>query len=111
MRKLLKKELVSQYKSKKSLKDTLHLLVSSSNNSSSSSSSSSSNLQLTSAKIHKIQTDMALSIQNQQSDNESSIQSIRTLMLETIKLQYASLPPRYVLVLEKRFLILQLLYI
>jgi hypothetical protein len=94
----LKKELVSQNKSKKSLKDTLHLLVSSS-----SSNSTNSNLQLTSDKIHKIQTDMALSIQKQQSDNESSIQSIRTLMLETIKLQYASLPPRYVLVLEKRF--------
>ena len=94
----MKKELVSQNKSKESLKDTLHLLVSSS-----SSNSSNSNLQLTSDKIHKIQTDMALSIQKQQSDNESSIQSIRTLMLETIKLQYASLPPRYVLVLEKRF--------
>ena len=94
----MKKELVSQNKSKKSLKDTLHLLVSSS-----SSNSTNSNLQLTSDKIHKIQTDMALSIQKQQSDNESSIQSIRTLMLETIKLQYASLPPRYVLVLEKRF--------
>jgi len=91
LRKLLKRELHSKAKTGATLRGSLDFLV------------ATSAASMSQRQVRDVQGGFVSSIEAERRDAEASLQGIETLMKETVKLQYASLPPRYILVLEKRF--------
>lgn len=89
LRSLLKKEIVSQQNTKATLRDTLQLLT---------------NKEQPAKKdaIHALQDKLHSSLEEEQKSIVASGQAIQTLMRETVTLQYATLPTRYLLVIEGR---------
>ena len=92
LRKLLQKEIASKTKTQNTLKSTLDTLL----------SSQREGAEISVDTIRRIQSSLTKSIGKQRTGAEASSEGMQTLMRETVKLQYASLLPRYISVLEKR---------
>lgn len=90
LRRLLREELSSMKKTRGLLKDSLDSLV----------QSASDDISLDVDEVQKNQIDIVAALQDQRDIADAGAKKIQTLMQETIKIQYASLPPRFLLIVE-----------